>query len=307
MAPKNKGGRVMEAFVAEHFTKHGPKNPKTKRWFMKCNYCRPEDQPIEHRDLRCLTHSVKVETCPNIPNDARKEGQRILMQKGGIEFTSISSDDESGSPGPATKRAKGSSGKAVVPKGAMESFIDRAMTVEEVDRANVCLLRFFVHGNVPLSASENPYFLKWTHSLRPSYSPATRYVLTERYLPAEEQRAISEDMERLVGRTNLTYLMDGWDDAMRRSVYGCMVAEVGEYPVVLGLHELTGMRGTADTLVEVSNQALARKDIHISAIIAVCTDNPTTMQSFRRKWTLEHPKILVCGLANVLSLILTLP
>ncbi|KAF9469405.1 hypothetical protein BDZ94DRAFT_1244368 [Collybia nuda] len=25
MAPKNKGGRVMEAFVAEHFTKHGPK------------------------------------------------------------------------------------------------------------------------------------------------------------------------------------------------------------------------------------------------------------------------------------------
>ncbi|KAF9455585.1 ribonuclease H-like domain-containing protein [Collybia nuda] len=75
-------------------------------------------------------------------------------------------------------------------------------------------------------------------------------------------------MERLVGQTNLTYLMDGWDDAMRKSVYGCMVVEVGEYPVVLGLHELTGMWGTADTLVEVSNQALAQKDIDVSAIIA---------------------------------------
>ncbi|KAF9455584.1 hypothetical protein BDZ94DRAFT_1179705, partial [Collybia nuda] len=112
----------------------------------------------------------KVETCPNIPNNTCKEGQQILMQKGGIEFTSISSDDKSGSPSPAMKRAKGLSGKAVVPKGAMESFIDRAMTVEEVNRANVRLLRFFVHGNVPLSASENPYFLKWTQSLQPSYS-----------------------------------------------------------------------------------------------------------------------------------------
>ena len=35
----------------------------------------------------------------------------------------------------------------------------------------------------------------------------------ERLLPAEEARAFAEDVKRLEGRNNLTYLMDGWDDS----------------------------------------------------------------------------------------------
>ena len=62
----------------------------------------------------------------------------------------------------------------------------------------------------------------------------------ERYLIAEEQRAVEEDIKALKERNNLTYLLDGWEDAMRRSIYGSLLAEVGEHPVVLGLHELTG-------------------------------------------------------------------
>jgi hypothetical protein len=115
----------------------------------------------------------------------------------------------------------------------------------------------------------------------------------ERYLPAEEARAFKEDLNRLEGRNNLTYLMDGWEDSQKRSIYGCMVAEVSKFPVVLGLEELTSVRATADHLVEVANCALVKKCVKPTSIIAVCTDNPTTIQAFRRKWTTGQSWIIV--------------
>jgi len=72
-----------------------------------------------------------------------------------------------------------------------------------------------------------------------------------------------------------------------------MLAEVSHYPVVLGLEELTGMRATADNIVALSNRAVAKKNVNMSSILAVCTDNPTTMQAFCRKWTTEHNWIIV--------------
>ena len=106
----------------------------------------------------------------------------------------------------------------------------------------------------------------------------------ERLLPAEEARTFAEDVQQLEGRNNLTYLMVGWDDSQRCSIYSCMIAEVSEFPMVLGLEELTGIQGTADNLVDVANKA----------IVAVCTDNPAMMLAFRRKWTNQHSWILVC-------------
>ncbi|KIK00940.1 hypothetical protein K443DRAFT_132504 [Laccaria amethystina LaAM-08-1] len=114
----------------------------------------------------------------------------------------------------------------------------------------------------------------------------------ERLLPGEEAKAFSEDVKRLEGRNNLTYLMDGWDDSQRRSIYGCMIAEVAEFPVVLGVEELTGIRATADNLCDVATKALAKKSVDPKSIIAVCTDNPTPMVAFCRKWTNEYPWIL---------------
>lgn len=83
---------------------------------------------------------------------------------------------------------------------------------------------------------------------------------------------------------------------MRRSVYGSLLAEVGQHPVVLGLHELTGIRATTDKVVGISDKALERKDVDPKRILAVCTDNPTTMQAFRRKYSNKHPWILMSNI-----------
>jgi len=91
----------------------------------------------------------------------------------------------------------------------------------------------------------------------------------------------------------LTYLTDGWEDLQRQSVYGSMLAEISQFPVVLGLEDLSRVRATAENIVSLSNRALAKKEVDPKSIIAVCTDNPTTMQAFRQKWTTEHTWIIV--------------
>ncbi|RDB15798.1 hypothetical protein Hypma_003642 [Hypsizygus marmoreus] len=309
-ANSSKGGRTPDSFISEHFSKDGSINPKTKRWKMKCRYCPETADPIEHRDSRCLKHISNPKTCPTVPAVFRKEAHLLMMQKGGIHAIEIDDsdneqDDDVNADGqiPAGKKAKGTAGQAVERKRPLDAFTDRAMTADELNKANVRLLRFLVHGNIPFSASENHFFLKWLEFIRPTYKPPTRYVLTERYLPAEESRVVSEDIKRLEGRKYMTYLIDGWEDVTRRSVYGSLLAEVDEYPVVLGLSELTGMRATADNIVELSNKALRLKQVHPGSIIAVCTDNPTTMQAFRRRWTAKgahsHMVPLACFMHGI--------
>ncbi|PPQ89295.1 hypothetical protein CVT25_000319 [Psilocybe cyanescens] len=205
------------------------------------------------------------------------------MLKGGIE--SITPEDHSNDDveiidGPVEKKAKGKHGQVIAVKRGIEHFANRAFTKEETEKANVKMLRYFVHSNVPFSSSENYFFLKWINFVKPSYSPATQYVLMERLLPVEEAWAFTEDMKQLEGRKNLTYLIDGWEDILHRSVYGCMLAEVGKYPVVLGFEELTGIHATADNIIVVADKALKKKKVDPMNILAACTDNPTTMQAF---------------------------
>ena len=63
------------------------------------------------------------------------------MVKGGIETIDIS-DGEDDTPGPIVqKRAKGSKGQVVATR-TVEAFLDRAMSTEEMDKANIRMLRF---------------------------------------------------------------------------------------------------------------------------------------------------------------------
>jgi len=98
-----------------------------------------------------------------------------------------------------------------------------------------------------------------------------------------EAHVFQEDIKRLKERKNLTYLTDGWEDLQCRSVHGSMLAEILQFPVVLGLEDLSGVQATVDNIVLLSNRALAKKEVDPKSIIVVCTNNPTTMQAFWKK------------------------
>ncbi|KAH7918267.1 hypothetical protein BV22DRAFT_1024858, partial [Leucogyrophana mollusca] len=118
-------------------------------------------------------------------------------------------------------------------------------------------------------------------------------------MDAEVCRVQIEEISRLKERKRLTYLMDGWEDKLKRSLYGSVAAEVNQYPVVLSLEDMSGHRGSAEKLVETSVRALQTMEVEDARnFIASTTDNPTVMQAFRKKfqekfyWILTFPCFL---------------
>ncbi|KAJ6602664.1 hypothetical protein DFH09DRAFT_1125301, partial [Mycena vulgaris] len=94
-------------------------------------------------------------------------------------------------------------------------------------------------------------------------------------------------------RKMATLLFDGWEDMLRRSLYGTVGAGMDEYPSLISLDNMTGNRGSADQYLETITGGLKKMDIgDAKNVIALTTDNPTVMQSFRRKFQARFPWVL---------------
>jgi hypothetical protein len=113
-------------------------------------------------------------------------------------------------------------------------------------------------------------------------------------MSAEYARVEEEELTRLKPRKMLTLLFDGWEDKLRRSLYGSVAAEVGQLPTILSLDDMTGKRGSADKYVETAKSALRNMGIEDATnFLALTTDNPTVMVSFSTKFQIFFPWILV--------------
>ena len=156
-------------------------------------------------------------------------------------------------------------------------------------------LSYIVHANASFHTSNNWYFVDFVREIRPSYGPASPYVLSHRLLDAESVRVWEEETKRLESRNFLTFLFDGWEDSLKRSLYGSVAAEVKQHPTVLSLDDLTGKRGNVATLIETTRRATSTMALSdMKKFIAVTTDNPTTMQAYRRELNKLFPWLLVC-------------
>lgn len=163
----------------------------------------------------------------------------------------------------------------------------------------VIIDRAIVYGNLAFSFSENWYFGDFLHEIRPLYESPSRYVLSHSIMDSEVARVAIEDLERLEKQTKLTYLIDGWEDLLKRSLYGSVLAEVSQFPIVLSLEDLTGSRATADGIIGAIERAMSSKNLlDGKKIIAMTMDNPTTMVAIRRKFQEKYYWVLV----SVLSL-----
>ncbi|KAI9568933.1 hypothetical protein HD554DRAFT_2038390 [Boletus coccyginus] len=127
--------------------------------------------------------------------------------------------------------------------------------------------RFIVHANIPLSAAENWYFYNFMDEIQPSYNVPFYYI---------EEIACLKDRKRLI------FLIDGWEDKLKQSLYGFLAAEVNKYPVVLNLGDMTGCQRSAIGLMETVEQALKTIEVKDGEnFIAITTNNPTIMQAFQ--------------------------
>ena len=87
---------------------------------------------------------------------------------------------------------------------------------------------FLVHAKIAFAAAKNPFLADWIFQLRPSYDIPSDFTLTTALLPAEEARVLTIERGRLQARKMWSILLDGWEDAMRRSVYATIAVERGQ-------------------------------------------------------------------------------
>jgi len=118
---------------------------------MMCKYC-PSDvaKEIVHCYLCYLKHIGKTngeDSCKYVPAEVQLEALCLFMRKGRIKEIQVSdggSDIEIMDSGSAEKNNNNNLGEVVAVKCLIEAFLDRSMSVEEMDKSNLCILRCIV-------------------------------------------------------------------------------------------------------------------------------------------------------------------
>ena len=83
-----------------------------------------------------------------------------------------------------------------------------------------------------------------------------------------------EGLDHVKKSKKLTYLINEWEDLLKQSIYGSVAAEVGKYPTVLSLEDMTGNWATAEGIIDVAEKAMREMDLLDGKhFIAVTTDN----------------------------------
>ena len=317
-------GRKHPPVISENFTRLGAVANKSGRYYWQCYHCGPgskDGDRIEGRDNNLLNHLVDPKKCPNASQLVRYDAGIALRGKGAVDTVSVLLPDEvappaqTGSTDASTVTEAGpldgtSEPPAKRPR-TLDNYFDHSISSDQAERANIKLLRYvilyiistfvltarlryIIHANASFRTSGNWYFVDFVREIRPSYIPASPYVLSHRLLDAENVRVQMEEIKRLENRPFLTLLFDGWEDLLKRSLYGSIAAEVKQHPIVLSLDDLTGQRGNVPTLLETTRRATSAMNVgDMKKFIAVTTDNPTSMQAYRRELQKLYPWLLV--------------
>ncbi|KAJ7755888.1 ribonuclease H-like domain-containing protein, partial [Mycena metata] len=122
----------------------------------------------------------------------------------------------------------------------------------------------------------------------------------------EAANVFLRETEHLQEACLLTLLEDGWEDHLKHSIYGLVTAGIDIFPIIMSLNDLTGEHRNADKCLNIAVKSLELMGVPSAKhFIALTTDNPTTMQSFRRKFQLRFFWVLTfaCFLHSLNTLI----
>ncbi|KAF7333350.1 DUF659 domain-containing protein [Mycena venus] len=289
----SRAGRKAASFISNHFERLNKKAGKSNRYLWKCNYCGDDHDSLgaslEGRDNVLPNHIADSRTCSKAPPHARNEALRYMADKKKTSETNVATnsrdDDNSVIDVDALVATEASRKKRKAAQGTLNGYIDQAMTETQKNSADRKFLRFLIHANVAFQTAENPYLEDFLHDLRPTYDAPNRYPLSKTLLDAEASDVFLREAERLQNSKLLTLLEDGWEDKLKRSIYGVVAAAIDSFPIIMSLDDLTGERGNAAKCLDIAIKSLELMGVPDGRnFIALTTDNPTTMQAFRREF-----------------------
>ncbi|KAF7296811.1 DUF659 domain-containing protein [Mycena indigotica] len=283
---------AVHPFLTSHFTLLGKKDNNSKRKEYACNHC---ETILEHRENRAFKHFTTGLCTGSPPPEVATEAYVAMAQKTtgkgsrkrGCPEDDGDEDQETdvnvvrNSDQPPAKKAK-----VTLTKGSnLLGYVDTPMSATQENAAGRKLLRYFIHSNTAFLNADNIFLADFTNELRPSYKVPSRTTMSTLLLDAEYSDTHLEMVKELMDwKRSGTLLIDGWEDGLRRSLYGTAVARVGEPTIVMGLHDLTGCRGSAEKIFDAAEKSMTRMGIkNAGCFLAAVTDNPTVMKAFRKK------------------------
>ncbi|KAE9405318.1 hypothetical protein BT96DRAFT_935033 [Gymnopus androsaceus JB14] len=287
--------KTLDPFYTTHFTRLNKLENRSKWSYFKCNYCGDQSnsrgQRIEHCKNHLANHITSVENCPDAPSAAHSAAHLLMKAKKPDQAASQGSDNSNGSTttGPPLNKKH----KAYV-QDNLDSVVDCPMSDAQQNSANRKLFKLVVHANLPFSVADNIFLVDFTNELRPSFKPASHFVMTQTFLDSEHSCVHLELVEKLAAKWTHSYTSHGWEDILRWSIYGVAAAQVGKRSSILGLQDLTGSRGDDKKVLDTANSCMADMGVvNAACILAAFTDNPSVMKKSRKDFEKLYPWVIL--------------
>jgi hypothetical protein len=153
--------------------------------------------------------------------------------------------------------------------------------------------RYLVNAQVQFAASEDKFFIQYSCILCPTYDPPSAFTLSGEILASELAYVKSEQMKEVENGKMWTYLMDGWEDTQRQSLYASMLQKRGQPGIILDIKNMTGMQADGEALLCISASTLDVMRVRSTNLLVAVTDDPLVMRKFQRLFEGSHSHVLV--------------
>jgi Protein of unknown function (DUF 659)/BED zinc finger len=250
--------------VWDHFEKSAERKKHTagtqQHYIAKCNYCETElsGQPIRLKD-----HLSKH--CLNVPTEVKEKYS--LNLKSNEQGTIDNNDDDE------------------------NDSVDEKEEKEEIDTK---LARAFYASGIPLATIENPFVIEALHKINPNYHLPSRKVLSTNLLE-KEYKAVSANIKQQIKNANYTCLIsDGWTNIHQEPIINFMITT--PQPIFWKALETKESSHTGEYIAQQFDIVI--KEIGVSKIAAVITDNASNMKKAHSILQKDYPNIIFLGIVS---------
>ena len=159
---------------------------------------------------------------------------------------------------------------------------------EEIDTA---IARAFYTSGIPLATIENPFIIQALHKINPEYQPPSRKSLSTTLLE-KEYKQVSADINKQIKNSNYICLTsDGWTNIHQQPIINFMITT--PQPIFWKALESKENSHTGEYIAEQFDIVI--KEIGISKIAAVITDNASNMKKAHSILQKDYPNIIFLG------------
>lgn len=162
---------------------------------------------------------------------------------------------------------------------------------EKKEEIDTTIARAFYASGIPLATIENPFIIQALRKINPEYHPPSRKLLSTTLLE-KEYKQVSTNIKKQIKNSNYICLTsDGWTNIHQQPIINFMITT--PQPIFWKALESKENSHTGEYIAEQFDIVI--KEIGVSKIAAVITDNASNMKKAHSILQKDHPNIIFLG------------